>query len=81
MNTNVFQFIIPRAKMQSNNTITLSAEGDPSTFNMSLKVLKAAGSAGMIEYVKYDFEAASVADKEDMLPSTEEAPSDDDVTP
>jgi hypothetical protein len=35
-----FQFIIPKAKVTSENTITLEAEGDPSVFNMSLTVLR-----------------------------------------
>ena len=30
MNKNVFQFIVPKAKMQSGNTITLEAVGVPS---------------------------------------------------
>lgn len=35
-----FQFVLPKAKVQSENTITLEAEGDPSTFSMNLKVLR-----------------------------------------
>ena len=35
-----FQFIIPKAKMSSENTITLEAEGDPSVFNLNLTVLR-----------------------------------------
>lgn len=35
-----FQFIIPKAKMTAEQTITLEAEGDPSTFNMNLTVLR-----------------------------------------
>lgn len=35
-----FQFIIPKAKVTSENTITLEAEGDPSVFNMNLTVLR-----------------------------------------
>lgn len=48
-----FQFIIPKAKVQSENTITLEAEGDPSTFNMSLRVLRPADGK-MMKLVKYD---------------------------
>ena len=48
-----FQFIIHKAKMQSENTITLEAEGDPSTFNMSLQVLRDEDGA-MIDLVQYD---------------------------
>ena len=35
-----FQFIIQKAKMTSENTITLEAEGDPAVFNMNLTVLR-----------------------------------------
>jgi len=48
-----FQFIIPKAKVQSENTITLEAEGDPSVFNMSLKVLRPSDGK-MMKLVKYD---------------------------
>lgn len=48
-----FQFIIPKAKVQSENTITLEAEGDPSVFNMSLKVLRPADGQ-MMKLVKYN---------------------------
>ena len=47
-----FQFIIPKAKMQSEVTLTMEAEGDPSTFNMSLKVLRPE-SGDMMKLVKY----------------------------
>jgi hypothetical protein len=47
-----FQFIIPKAKVQSENTITLEAEGDPSVFNMSLRVLRPANGE-MMKLVKY----------------------------
>ena len=53
MNINVFQFIILRAKVTSENTITLEAEGDPSVFNLNLRVLR--GTDGqMMKLVKYD---------------------------
>ncbi len=48
-----FQFIIPKAKVQSENTITLEAEGDPSVFNMNLKVLRPADGI-MMKLVKYN---------------------------
>ena len=51
-----FQFIIPKAKVQSENTITLEAEGDPSVFNMNLRVLRPAGGGAMMKLVKYDME-------------------------
>ena len=47
-----FQFIIPKAKVLSEVTLTMEAEGDPSTFNMSLKVLRPA-DGDMMKLVKY----------------------------
>lgn len=48
-----FQFIIPKAKMTAENTITLQAEGDPSVFSMNLTVLRPA-DGNMLKLVKYD---------------------------
>ena len=53
-----FQFIIPKAKMSAENTITLEAEGDPSTFNMNLTVLRPE-SGEMMKLVQYDLEGAN----------------------
>lgn len=53
-----FQFIIPKAKMTSENTITLEAEGDPSTFNMNLTVLRPE-SGEMMKLVQYDLDPVS----------------------
>lgn len=50
-----FQFIIPKCKMTAENTITLEAEGDPSTFNMNLTVLRPE-SGEMMKLVQYDLE-------------------------
>lgn len=47
-----FQFIIPKAKVLSENTITLEAEGDPSVFNMNLRVMRPADGK-MMKLVKY----------------------------
>lgn len=47
-----FQFIIPKAKVQSENSITLEAEGDPSVFNMSLRVLRP-NDGVMMKLVQY----------------------------
>lgn len=47
-----FQFIVPKAKVQSENTITMEADGDPSVFNMSLKVLRPKDGV-MMKLVKY----------------------------
>ena len=47
-----FQFIIPKAKVTSENTITLEAEGDPSVFNMNLTVLRPT-EGDMMKLVQY----------------------------
>ena len=50
-----FQFIIPRAKVQPTDlSLTMEAEGDPSTFSMTLKVLRT-DSGDMMKLVKYGF--------------------------
>ena len=48
-----FQFIIPKAKVTSENTITLEAEGDPSVFSMNLTVLRPEDGE-MMKLVQYD---------------------------
>ena len=48
-----FQFIINKAKVTSENTITLEAEGDPSVFSMNLTVLRPE-SGEMMKLVQYD---------------------------
>jgi len=53
-----FQFVINKAKVQSNVTITLQAEGDPSTFEMTLNVLRSTNEDGepeMMKLVRYGF--------------------------
>lgn len=47
-----FQFVINKAKVMSEVTITLEAEGDPSTFNMTVNVLRS-GSDEMMKLVRY----------------------------
>ena len=47
-----FQFIIPLAKINPEQTITMQADGDPSTFSMTVRVLRPASGA-MMELVKY----------------------------
>ena len=51
-----FQFILPKAKVQSEVTLTMEAEGDPSTFSMNLKVLRPADGQ-MMKLVKYSLAA------------------------
>ena len=36
----VFKFVIPKAKIQSETTLTMEAEGDPTVIGMTLKVLR-----------------------------------------
>ena len=58
-----FQFIINKAKVQSNVTITLEAEGDPSTFEMTLNVLRSTNEDGeneMMKLVRYSVGSTSV---------------------
>lgn len=47
-----FQFIINKAKMLSEVTLTMQAEGDPSTFNMTLNVLRD-DEGNMMSLIKY----------------------------
>ena len=48
-----FQFVINKAKMLSEVTLTMQAEGDPSTFNMTLNVLRD-GEGNMMSLIKYN---------------------------
>lgn len=48
-----FQFVIPQAKMNSEHTITLEAEGDPTVFEMSLKVLRPEDGV-MVKFIQYN---------------------------
>lgn len=47
-----FQFIMPKVKMLSEVTLTMEAEGDPSTFNMNLEVMRP-DSGDMMKLVSY----------------------------
>ena len=68
-----FQFVIGKAKVQSEVTITLEAEGDPSTFEMTLNVLRADNERGekeMMKLIRYGgaaADAASAGDDEGSL--------------
>lgn len=53
-----FQFIIQKAKITSENTITLEADGDPSVFNLNLTVLRPEDGE-MMKLVQYDLAAAN----------------------
>ena len=52
-----FQFIIPKAKVQSEVTLTMEAEGDPSTFSLNLRVLRPSNDS-MMKLVKYNLDVA-----------------------
>ena len=63
-----FQFVINKAKVQSNVTITLQAEGDPSTFEMTLNVLRSTNDAGeneMMKLVRYNISGSTSSASED----------------
>ena len=47
-----FQFIIPLAKVNPEQTITMQADGDPSTFSMTVRVLRPADGK-MLQLIKY----------------------------
>ena len=47
-----FQFVVPQAKMGAENTITLEAEGDPSVFNFTMRVLRPTDGI-MMKLIKY----------------------------
>ena len=53
-NDEFFQFVIRKAKVTSEVTLTMEAEGDPSTFSMNLRVLRPKSGA-MMELIKYDY--------------------------
>ena len=59
-----FQLIFPKAKVTSENTITLEAEGDPSTFNMNLRILRPADGI-IMKLVKYNLIGESGKDSGD----------------
>ena len=64
-----FQFVIGKAKVLSEVTITLEAEGDPSTFEMQLNVLRSTNERGeneMMKLIRYnaaEVNADSVAEQ------------------
>lgn len=58
-----FQFTIYKAKMSSENTITLEAEGDPSVFDMNLRVMRPEDGT-MMGLVQYTMSADKGTDEE-----------------
>lgn len=68
-----YQFVIGKAKVLSEVTLTLEAEGDPSTFEMSLSVLRSSNERGenemmkLIRYTISDSADAEAGDDEGSL--------------
>jgi len=48
-----FQLIVERVKVQPGFTLTMQAEGDPSVFDMNLKVMRPIDGTTMIKMIKY----------------------------
>lgn len=70
-----FQFVIGKAKVQSEVTITLEAEGDPSTFEMTLNVLRSDNERGekeMMKLIRYGVAAADAENEGDDVGSLTE---------
>lgn len=67
-----FQFIIKKAKVTSENTITLEAEGDPSTFSMNLTVLRPDDGSAMMELIKYDLADKAISEDGVVVDSSTE---------
>lgn len=66
-----FQFVIPQAKMSSEQTITLEAGGDPSVFSMDLTVLRPDDGI-MLKLIQYDVvENTEENDGSTMVKNTE----------
>lgn len=63
MNVNVFQLVFPKAKITSENTLTMEAEGDASTFDMNLKILRPADGK-MVRLIKYSLDGGAEAGEE-----------------
>lgn len=53
-----FQWIVPKAKVMPENTITMEADGDPTVFNLNLQVLRPKDGV-MMKFVKYDLEGGT----------------------
>jgi hypothetical protein len=67
-----FQFVINKAKVQSNVTLTLQAEGDPTTFSMTLNVLRSTNDQGeneMMKLVRYNLGGSATSASEDDIGS------------
>ena len=68
----LFTFYIPKAKIQSENTITMEAEGDPTVFNMSLRVLRGDDNGDMVKFILKQNEKTDGSRDEIELPTKAE---------
>ena len=61
----LFKFVIPKAKIQSETTLTMEAEGDPSVIGMTLKVLrtKKGDMMGLVRDADYISDAVTTGNK------------------
>lgn len=67
-----FQFVINNAKVQSSTTITLQADGDPSTFSMTLLAQRATNEDGkqeMMKLIRYEVTSSDSAESGDDIGS------------
>ena len=77
-----FQFEIPLCKMGTENNFSFEAEGDPTTFNMTLKVLRREDGVMMkltqysVDNAKYD---GYISNSTDVIPNAEVLPEDPDT--
>lgn len=76
-----FQFVIEKAKVQSEVTITLEAEGDPSTFEMTLNVLRSDDGKEMMKLIRYGGSADDATTSGDDIGSIGSSGSTDSQTP
>lgn len=59
-----FQFVVPKAKISSDVTLTLEAEGDPTVFDMTITVLRP-DDGNMMKLIKYKLTEVEGEDGED----------------
>lgn len=55
-----FQWVVPKAKISSEVSFTMEAEGDPATFEMTVNVLRSTNEDGqyeMMKFIKYNVES------------------------
>lgn len=56
----IFQIVIPKAKIMVDNTLTLEAGGGPSVFDFNMRVLKPGKGQPMVRLVRYDVSGEDV---------------------